>query len=101
MAPVTEIALLPLVEGKYPDDANSGPGQTWKGLLDTLLSQKGVQKVYWGREIENPSTLRLFVDWDSLDGHKTFIASEYIHRGCIFPSPSRELTDVRGMSQGV
>jgi len=76
MAPATEIALLPLVPGEYPDDAQSAPGKTLRELVEIILAQKGAQKCYWGREVENPDTLRLFVDWDSVDDHKAFIASD-------------------------
>jgi len=76
MAPVTEIALLPLKTGDYPDNTNSRVGQVWKDSLSTVLDQEGAQRCYWGREVENPDMLRLFVDWGSLDAHKKFIASE-------------------------
>lgn len=76
MAPVTEIALLPLKTGDYPDDTTSRTGQVWQDTLSTVLDQDGAQRCYWAREVENPDMLRLFVDWDSLDHHKKFIASE-------------------------
>jgi len=66
----------PLQEGKYPDDRTSVVGQTHVDLLETLLSQPGCQRCYWGREVENKDMLRWFVDWDSIDSHKKFIASE-------------------------
>lgn len=88
MAPVTEIALLPLIEGGYPDDAHSSSGQMLKYCLDVLLAQKGVQKCYWGREVENPSMMRLFVDWDSVNDHKAFAVSKYVNSHGL-PGPVR------------
>jgi len=72
----TEIAHIPLKEGKYPDDPDSGPGRTHRDLLDTLLQQPGVQRCYWGRQVENKDMLMWFVDWDSVDDHKKFMKSE-------------------------
>ena len=72
----TEIAILPLKDGKIPDDANSQPGQALKETLNTLTEQKGFQRAYWGREVENPNVLRLFVDWDTIDDHLSFRKTE-------------------------
>lgn len=72
----TEIAIFPLKDGKYPDDANSAPGQVFKDTMDVVSSQPGFQRAYWGREVENPANLRLFVDWDSVDKHTEFTKSE-------------------------
>ena len=78
MAPVTEIAIFPLkstvnLKGVSGDPT---PKTTWDNILNTVLDQDGAQRAYWGMEEENPSTLRLFVDWDSLDHHKKFMQSE-------------------------
>jgi len=72
----TEIASFKLKDGKRPDDANSAAGQTLRDTLDTLTQQKGFQRAYWGRELENPDTFRLFVDWDSVDAHMDFTKTE-------------------------
>ena len=68
----TEIAIFSLKEGQVPDDANSRAGQILRDTLDMLTEQKGFQRAYWGRELENPGTFRLFVDWDSVDDHINF-----------------------------
>lgn len=73
----TEIAIFPLHDGKYPDDANSAAGQVLKDTLNTLTEQPGFQRAYWGREVENPGTFRLFVDWDSVEKHTEFTKTEY------------------------
>ena len=74
---VTEIALLPLKEGKTPDDPTSAAGKVHTEALNTLLAQPGVQRVYWGRQVEDPLLLRWFVDWDDIKDHENFMNSEY------------------------
>jgi quinol monooxygenase YgiN len=78
MAPVTEIAYLPLKTGNNPSDAHSPAGSIWQETLRTVLDQEGAQRAYWSLEVENPSMLRLFIDWDSIDHHKKFMESEYV-----------------------
>src|ERR1700733_12422175 len=77
MAPVTEITHLPLKAGATPTEANSPAGSIWQDTLSTILNQPGAQRAYWGLEVEKPSTLHLFVEWESIDHHKKFIESEY------------------------
>lgn len=72
MAPVTEIAYLPLKAGQDPTDANSPAGSLMQEILNAVLEQEGAQRAYWSFEFENPSMLRLFIDWDSLDHHTKF-----------------------------
>ena len=72
----TEIAIFPITEGDLPDDLNTPSGKIFKEGLDIILQQPGAQRTYWGVEVENPTTARLFVDWDSVDAHVAFINSE-------------------------
>lgn len=72
----TEVAIIPLRDGRRPDDPDSEGGQAWKDTLGTLAEQKGMQRNYWGREVENPDVLRLLVDWDSVDAHIDFTKRE-------------------------
>ena len=74
----TEIVVFKLQEGKYPDDASSAAGQVLKDTLEQLTEQKGFQQAYWGREVENPDTFRMFVDWDSIDAHTEFTKKECV-----------------------
>lgn len=76
MAPVTEIGIFPLIEGQDLDDPTSAAGQTLKACLETVSKQDGCQRIYWGRQVENPSIGTVFVDWESVDHHKKFVASE-------------------------
>jgi len=79
MAPVTEVVIFSL----KPNVSVSGvAGDTtakaaWEYISNTTLEQPGAQRAYWGMEEENPSTLRLFVDWDSLEHHQDFAKTEY------------------------
>ena len=61
MAPATELATIPLVSGATIEDPNSPAGKIWQSTLDTVSQQEGFQRSYWGREVENPSVLQLFV----------------------------------------
>jgi hypothetical protein len=72
----TEIAAFPLKENQDPNDANGPAGQILKKWLSTLVKQKGVQRAFWGLELENPSMFRLFVDWDDVDDHISFTKQE-------------------------
>ncbi|KAK5459852.1 hypothetical protein LTS15_003981 [Exophiala xenobiotica] len=76
MAPATEIVFIPLSEENYPDDFSSAPGKKFKDILATILAQDGVQRLSWGRQVENPGTLTMFIDWDSVDHHKKFMSTD-------------------------
>jgi len=67
----TEIAELPLKAG-ISLDRRTDSGRIWEEVLSTVLGQDGAQRCYFGHQVENPSMLRLFVDWDSIDAHKKF-----------------------------
>lgn len=71
----TEVATLPLSPRATIEDASSSAGKTWKSIVDTILAQEGCQHVYWGRQVETPNTLDLFIDWDSVGSHKKFMAA--------------------------
>ncbi|KAK4693665.1 hypothetical protein P7C71_g3776, partial [Lecanoromycetidae sp. Uapishka_2] len=73
--PATEIATIPLSAGANIEDPSSAAGKVWQATLDTVSQQDGYQRAYYGREVENQSVLQFFVDWDSYESHKKFIAS--------------------------
>ena len=94
MAPVTQIAVIPLVAGAEIDNPSSPAGQVWQYTMDTAIAVAGIQRVYWGRQVENPSVVDLLIgspfsrqssrttklmisllDWDSLQAHKDYVAS--------------------------
>ncbi|KAL9637211.1 MAG: hypothetical protein Q9164_002338 [Protoblastenia rupestris] len=72
MPPVTELATLPLQTGAEIENPNSPAGKVWTATLDTVSQQPGYQRAYYGRELENPSLLQLFVDWDTYEAHQDF-----------------------------
>ncbi|KAJ5021901.1 hypothetical protein PSV08DRAFT_367095 [Bipolaris maydis] len=73
---VTEIAILPIQEGKTFDDTSTADGRLHAELLKDLLSQPGCQRCYWGRQVENKNVLRWFIDWDRMEHHRKFIDSD-------------------------
>ncbi|KAJ4384658.1 hypothetical protein N0V86_000259 [Didymella sp. IMI 355093] len=72
--PVTEIAYVPIKEDY---NVESGEGRSiWDATLKTIASQKGFKRLFWGKQIENPAIMQMAIDWESLDAHKAFVASE-------------------------
>ena len=61
MPPVTEIETLKVKADATPEDASSPAGQVMKQMIDLLAAQKGFQRAYWGRQIEDPSLLILAI----------------------------------------
>lgn len=73
--PATEIAILSISANTTIEDSTSPAGKAWKSVTETVIAQEGCQRVYWGRQVENPNIVDFFVDWDSVGSHKNFIAS--------------------------
>lgn len=73
--PATEIATIPLQAGATIEDAETPAGKIWNATLDTISQQDGYQRCYYGRQVEAPTSLDLFVDWDSYEHHQTFTKS--------------------------
>ncbi|KAJ4984094.1 hypothetical protein SVAN01_10450 [Stagonosporopsis vannaccii] len=72
--PVTEIVYLPI---KKDVSLDSGDGKSiWDAFLKIIASQKGFKRLAWGPQIENPSIVQMAIDWESLDAHKAFMASD-------------------------
>jgi hypothetical protein len=69
---ITEVAFLPLQHGKAVGDPTSPAGKIHEDCLDILLSQKGCQRAHWGVQVETPSLLLWFVDWDRIEDHIEF-----------------------------
>lgn len=74
---VTSIAILPLKDGERPDDINTTAGKLMHGRISDILKSAGAQRCYWGRAIEHPDLLYLFVDWDTLQHHIDFMNNPY------------------------
>lgn len=67
--PVTELAFLSLAAGSNIEDATSPSGQIWKEFRDTFEAGETCQRIYWGRQVENPTVLQIGIDWDSVEAH--------------------------------
>jgi len=74
--PVTEIALFPLKAGTDLTDLSTSAAQAWQDIYGIVLEQEGTQTGYWGTDVENPTNLRFYLNWDSLEKHKEFMARE-------------------------
>jgi len=72
MAPVTEVVLVPL----KPDMDQSTVESKIQALAKATLADPGCQRFRAGRELEDASHQRMFIDWDSLAAHETFMKSE-------------------------
>ncbi|KAI4664885.1 uncharacterized protein J4E79_003184 [Alternaria viburni] len=66
----TEIVYIPMKPGL---DLSSGEAkETWESTLSTIAKQPGAKALYWGRQIENPETVQMAVEWESIEDHRTF-----------------------------
>lgn len=68
---VTEFSYVTLNEGVNVFD-ESAAAKTYQNVLETALKQPGARRVYTGVEVENPSTLWLFLDWETLEDHENY-----------------------------
>ncbi|EME40356.1 hypothetical protein DOTSEDRAFT_66151 [Dothistroma septosporum NZE10] len=75
--PTTEILHCPLVAGSEIGNPDNHAAQIMKEVGDTLAQQDGVQQINFGMFVESPDTLQLFVNWDSLSAHQTFMAAAH------------------------
>jgi len=60
-SPATEIAIFPVLVGANLEDPNSPTGKVWHSVLDTVSSQEGFQRAYFGREVEDQSMVQLLI----------------------------------------
>lgn len=61
MAPVTEVAFLPVRPGIDINDTSSSEGAVMANMLEVGKHAPGVQKNYWGVEEENPAHVHLML----------------------------------------
>ncbi|KAF4996204.1 hypothetical protein FDECE_12546 [Fusarium decemcellulare] len=73
---VTEFSYVTLNDGVTCFDESTEAGKVYANVLATALKQPGARRVYTGLEIENPSTLWLFLDWESVEHHKNYRKTE-------------------------
>jgi len=66
----TEIVYIPMKPGL--DLSTDEAKETWESTLSTIAKQPGAKALYWGRQIENPDTVQMAVEWESIEDHRTF-----------------------------
>ena len=76
MAPVTELAKIPLKADARIEATDSAVGRTWQSTLETISQQRGYQRLRYGRQLENSNVIDLLVDWDSVHSHHAFQTSK-------------------------
>ncbi|KAF2738220.1 hypothetical protein EJ04DRAFT_60037 [Polyplosphaeria fusca] len=69
----TEIGIFPLAPGV--DLVNGDTGKKFQDIMKLVASQPGNIATYWGRQVENPDSLHLGVEWESLQHHLDFMQS--------------------------
>jgi hypothetical protein len=74
--PVTEVGYMSVKPGLNIMDETTPEGQILAGAYKRVAAAPGGPKhVYFGPEMENPSKLWAFFDWDSVEEHKKFAKS--------------------------
>ncbi len=63
MPAATEIALIFLKADATIEDASSPAGQHLRKCMDFVAGQKGFQRQYYGRQLEDPRLLVWTLDW--------------------------------------
>ena len=58
---VTEVATLPLKAGSNIDDKSSPAGQSVDAASVIIQRQDGIESIWMGTEVENPTQLQLFI----------------------------------------
>ncbi|GKU06264.1 unnamed protein product [Fusarium langsethiae] len=68
---VTEFSYVTLKQGINVFD-ESAAAKTYQNVIDTVLRQPGARRVYTSLEVEDPSKMWLFLDWDTLEDHENY-----------------------------
>jgi len=76
MPGATEIALIYLKPDATVEDASSPAGQQMRKCMDFVATQKGFQRQYYGRQLEDPRLLVYTLDWDDVSDHHAFMKSD-------------------------
>ncbi|KAM3422044.1 hypothetical protein BST61_g2420 [Cercospora zeina] len=76
MPTTTEILVCPLTPGSDIGSDSNEASHILKEVGATLRNTDGVQQIQFGMQVEKPDVFQLLVHWDSVDHHKTFMATE-------------------------
>ncbi|OAL46317.1 hypothetical protein IQ07DRAFT_590491 [Pyrenochaeta sp. DS3sAY3a] len=71
---VTEFAFIPLRAGVDVRDEKCSEGAVMAEMLRKGSVAPGVQKNYWGTQVESAQNVHLLLDWDSLEAHQNYMA---------------------------
>lgn len=70
---VTEIGCMRVKPALEVMNQDTPEGQILNKLYNYVVSAPGGPlRVFWGIEVEDPSYLWAFFDWDSLEAHESF-----------------------------
>lgn len=72
MSSLIEVVILELKDQSETLEGSGSAATTWKEALDNLLAPEGARRVYWGKVVENPSWVRVFMEWDSHEHRHNF-----------------------------
>ncbi|KAL9113947.1 MAG: hypothetical protein Q9227_002081 [Pyrenula ochraceoflavens] len=74
MAPVTEIANIPLnsTAATTIDDVSSEAAKAFASMREYLSGVNGYIRSYWGLSVEEPRRVLWAVDWEDLSSHREF-----------------------------
>lgn len=61
MAPVIEVAFVPLAAGTDFENPSSPSRQIMKESAETLQQQDGYRRAFIGRQVENPSVAEMVI----------------------------------------
>ncbi|RMD43984.1 hypothetical protein DV735_g1140, partial [Chaetothyriales sp. CBS 134920] len=76
MPRATETVYLLLKEGANPEETGSRAESVLKETFTTLSNQPGCLRRYWGIQVEDPKVVIMSIDWEDVQSHKDFMASD-------------------------
>jgi len=77
---VTEIGFMGVKPNLDVMNDSTHEGQILSGAWNAVTTAPGgPHRVHWGLEIEDPSKIWAFFDWDSLEEHEKF-AKSWVHQ---------------------
>ncbi|KAF3038757.1 hypothetical protein E8E11_003804 [Didymella keratinophila] len=73
---IVEVGMMGVQTGKTPMDPTTPDGRLLHDAWTSVIAAPGgPARVYWGTEVENPSKIWGFFDWESLEQHEAFAKS--------------------------
>ena len=82
---ITEIVTFQLKGEATLPDPSSPARKVIRDFLTLVLAALGARSAYYGQFIEKPEIVIMFIGWDSIDDHKSFMNSPYVElSSCCF-----------------